>query len=45
MTQQTALKKPFKRRAATQCMVLGTVSSKDITAQQLRLDYITPKPL
>jgi len=43
--QQTALKKPDKTRATTQCMVMGTVSATDITAQPLRLDYITTKPL
>ncbi len=26
-------------------MVLGTVSATDVTAQPLRLDYITTKPL
>ena len=34
--QQTALKKSNKVRAATQCMVSGTVSVTDVTSQPLR---------
>ena len=43
--QQTALNKSDKASTTTQCMVLGTVSATDAASQQLRLDYITTKPL
>ena len=38
-------KKKDKASTATQCMVLGTVSATNAASQQLRLDYITTKPL
>ena len=43
--QQTALKKSNKARAATQCMVSGTVFATDVTSQPLRLSPYAKKDL